>query len=282
MARPLRIEFPGAVYHVISRGNALSPVFLDDNDHRIFMEILGKTVRRYRWLCHAYCMMTNHYHLLVETPDANLSGGMHLINGTYTQRFNRNHNRIGHVFQGRFKSIIVEKESYLLELVRHIAYNPVRAGMVNDLKEYCWSSYQATAGLEKPPEFLHTGWVLGQFGSTPEQARIAFDKYMHEPSAKACMPAKLYDLPILGSALFFEKMQPYLKERSSIREIPRKQRFAGRPELTDLFSVRIASKAERNRLIRLAFLDFGYSQTEIANAAGLHYSTVSRIVQQNS
>lgn len=116
IARPLRIEFPGALYHIISRGNARQDIYLDDTDRKRFQELLTKVCERFRWSCHAYCLMSNHYHLLIETADSNLSKGMQYLNGSYTQQFNRTHSRVGHVFQGRFKGILVEKNNYLLEL----------------------------------------------------------------------------------------------------------------------------------------------------------------------
>ncbi len=129
MVRPLRIEFPGAVYHLTSRGNARNNIYLDDYDRQRFLKILANVIDRYNWLCHAFCLMDNHYHLLIETPDPNLSMGMRQLNGVYTQGFNRIHNRVGHVFQGRYKAILVEKDEHLLELCRYIVLNPLRAGM---------------------------------------------------------------------------------------------------------------------------------------------------------
>jgi len=120
MARPLRLEYEGTVYHITSRGNARASIFLDKDDRSRFLEVLADVVERYGWICHAYCLMTNHYHLLIETPDASLSHGMQLLNGVYTQWFNRRRDRVGHLLQGRFKAILVEKESHLLELVRKI------------------------------------------------------------------------------------------------------------------------------------------------------------------
>jgi putative transposase len=130
MARPIRIEFSGALYHVTSRGNRQEDIYEDDTDRSVFLSVLEKTCSTNNWICHAYCLMSNHYHLLIETPDSNLSKGMRQLNGVYTQSYNRIHNRVGHVFQGRFKAIFVEKETYLLELARYIVLNPVRAGMV--------------------------------------------------------------------------------------------------------------------------------------------------------
>jgi len=146
MSRPLRIEFPGAFYHVTSRGNERKAIFYSDGDRLIFSDVLADVCRRFNWIVHAYCQMDNHYHLLVETPDGNLSKGMRHLNGVYTQRFNRKQNRIGHVFQGRYKAILVDKDSYLLELARYIVLNPVRARMLRSAEDWPWSSYRATAG----------------------------------------------------------------------------------------------------------------------------------------
>ncbi len=146
MARPLRLEFPEALYHLTARGNARQEIFLDDQDRRAFLGLLGREVEQQRWRCHAYCLMDNHYHLLVETPEGRLAGGMRRLNGVYTQGFNRRHERVGHLFQGRYRSIVVDQESYLLELSRYVVLNPVRAGMVKRVEEWAWSSYRATAG----------------------------------------------------------------------------------------------------------------------------------------
>ncbi|MBD3670659.1 MAG: transposase [Gammaproteobacteria bacterium] len=127
MSRPLRIEYAGALYHVTSRGDGQKDIYLDDKDRRDFLSNLTHVCERYNWVVHAYCLMSNHYHLLLETPDGNLSQGMRQLNGVYTQQFNRTHERVGHVFQGRYKAIIVQKDSYLLELSRYIVLNPVRA-----------------------------------------------------------------------------------------------------------------------------------------------------------
>ena len=165
MARPLRIEYAGAVYHVTSRGDRRKDIFEDNQDRLLFLSILESIIKRYNWLCHSYCLMDNHYHLLIETPDANLSAGMRQLNGFYTQVYNRRHRKPGHVFQGRYKAIVVQKENYLLELCRYVVLNPVRAGVVKKIEAWRWSSYQPTAGIGKPPEYLTTDWILGLFGS---------------------------------------------------------------------------------------------------------------------
>ena len=164
MTRPLRLAFPGAIYHVTSRGNARAAIYTDDADRMTFLALLTQVVHRYHWLCHAYCLMDNHYHLLIETPEGNVSQGMRQVNGLYTQDFNRRHGHVGHVFQGRYKAIIVERDSYLLVLCRYIVLNPVRAGMVRTAQEYRWSSYRATAGFDEGMTGLCTNWLLAQFG----------------------------------------------------------------------------------------------------------------------
>ncbi|VAW68152.1 FIG00759408: hypothetical protein [hydrothermal vent metagenome] len=164
MARPLRLEFAGALYHVTARGNRQEDIFEEDADRLEFISIFQTVCEQYNWVCHAYCLMGNHYHLLIETPDANLSKGMRQLNGVYTQTFNRKHNRVGHLFQGRYKSILVEKDSYLLELSRYIVLNPVRAQMVRSVVNWRWSSYRAMTGQIKKPAFLEVDWVLSAFG----------------------------------------------------------------------------------------------------------------------
>jgi REP-associated tyrosine transposase len=279
MARPLRIEFPGAIYHLTARGNGRAEIFLDDFDREAFLCVLGDVVGRYNWICHAYCLMGNHYHILIETPDGNLSEGMRQLNGIYTQKFNRRHGRIGHVFQGRFKSILVEKESYLLELCRYIVLNPVRAGIVKRPQDYPWSSFTFTVRPGKGPEFLFTDWVLAQFGEKRRVAQNRYRKFVLAGIAGESPWKKLVGQCLLGDERFLEKLSPFLKEKAALTEIPRSQRFAVRPSLDRLLSsARSASK--RDRAIAKAHLEHGYSQQEIAAHVGLHYSTVSRIVQR--
>ena len=174
MSRPLRIEYAEALYHLTGRGNARAPIFFHGNDRLLFLSLVGDIAHRHQWLCHAYCLMDNHYHLLIETRQPNLSKGMRQLGGIYTQKFNKEHGRAGHLFQGRYKAIIVERESYLLELCRYIVLNPVRAKMVEHPEEYQWSSYNATAGRCEQPPYLHSDWILAQFGEDISQARQRF------------------------------------------------------------------------------------------------------------
>ena len=154
MVRALRIEYPGALYHITSRGNKQENIYLTDEDKILFLEIFSHVCIRCNWICYAYCLMSNHYHLLIETPFGNLSKGMQLLNGIYTQKFNHIHSCVGHIFQGRFKAILVEKDSYLLELSRYIVLNPVRAKMVEAAVDWPWSSYQSTINQLTKPSWL--------------------------------------------------------------------------------------------------------------------------------
>ena len=180
MARPLRLEFPGALYHISSRGDQREDIYLGKGDRRLFLDVLGGVCGRCNWSVHAYCLMGNHYHLLVETPEANLSKGMRQLNGVYTQRFNRTHARVGHVFQGRYKAILVEKHAYLLELARYVVLNPVRAKRVRQAGSWRWSSYRATVGTEAAPAWLETRAILSAFGKTESQAVERYIRFVAE------------------------------------------------------------------------------------------------------
>src|SRR2546425_11733305 len=180
MARPLRLAFAGGVYHVTARGNERKAIVRDDVDRARFVDTLAAMVDRYRVRCHAWVLMTNHYHLLLETPSPNLSPALRYLDGIYTQAFNRRHRRVGHLFQGRFKAILVEKESYLLELCRYIVLNPMRVKGNVQTGTWKWSSYRATAGLVSAPEFLATDWVLGQFGKKLAQAQKRYREFVRE------------------------------------------------------------------------------------------------------
>ena len=154
MSRPIRIEFSGALYHVTSRGDRREAIYEDDVDRERFLSVLGQVSEDFNWVCHAWCLMDNHYHLLIETPDGNLSKGMRQLNGVYTQYSNRRHRRVGHLFQGRYKAILIDGDSYLLELARYVVLNPVRAGMVKGPGEWPWSSYLAMVGKQSSPPWL--------------------------------------------------------------------------------------------------------------------------------
>jgi putative transposase len=272
MARPLRIEFPGALYHVTSRGNARAPIFLEDGDRRSFLDILGEVVERYRWLCHAYCLMTNHYHLLVETPAANLSRGMRQLNGLYTQRFNRARERVGHILQGRFGAVLVERETHLLELARYIVLNPVRAGLADAAEVYRWSSLRATLGFAPEPAWLTTGALLAGFAS-----RRRYLEFVREEMGRSSPWAAVRG-GVLGSDRFVDRLTSQLDRRAGEREFPRRERLVHREPVEAVLPPSVAANPTlRNHRIREMVGSGRYSATEIGRHLGLHYSTVSRI-----
>jgi putative transposase len=279
MSRPLRIEYPGAVYHVTSRGNDKKPIFKDDHDRECFLNALQNVNKRYHWICHAYCLMTNHYHLLIETPDGNLTIGMRQLNGVYTQLFNKWHGKTGHIYQGRYKAILIQKESHLLEVCRYVVLNPVRANMVEQPGSYAWSSYCATAGQAKPHACLTTDWVLGRFSGKRGKAEQEYKKFVSWGIDQKSIWTEVRGQSILGEDGFVDKLIDRLKKHKDLPEIPRSQRYAHRPSLERLFGEDTRKKGQaRRRLIVKAVEQYGYKQTEVAAHLGIHYSSVSRIV----
>jgi len=275
MTRPLRIEFNGALYHITSRGNARQAIFLNEEDFTDFLEILNSVVKRYNFLLHDYCLMNNHYHLLIETPEGNLSKGMRQLNGLYAQRFNQRHQRVGHLLQGRYQSILVDKENYLLELSRYIVLNPVRAGMVKEPKDYRWSSYQGTSGYQKIPG-LFTDWILSQFGE--EKTTIKYQTFVlsgiKETSPLKEVKGQLY----LGKKTFMDQIGHLLQGKDKLIEIPRKQRYINRLSLKKILNYQ--NKNQRDQVIYIAHLEYAYTLKEIAEYLGIHYTTVSRAVKR--
>jgi REP element-mobilizing transposase RayT len=232
MARPLRLEHAGAIWHVTARGNRREDIALNDQDRQDWVSQLTSTVEMYRWRVYAWVLMTNHYHLLLETPEPNLSRGMQRLNGPYSQRFNKRHGRVGHVFQGRYKAILVERESHLLELTRYVVLNPVRARMVGSAEEYPWSSYLQTLGLARGE-----GWPevesLCHFGDDAHEARLRFQAFVAEAVAAEYRPwDQLTGQVYLGGRAFQEKVDGLLAARPPSPEIPcSQQALSPRPSL---------------------------------------------------
>jgi REP element-mobilizing transposase RayT len=274
MARPIRTEYEGGFYHVTSRGNARQNIFADAEDYRTFLIILADVVERYRWLVHAYCLMGNHYHLLIETPQANLSQGMRQLNGVYTQKYNRRHDCVGHLFQGRYKAFIVEKDAYLLELSRYITLNPVRAKLVSLPEDWPWSSYGATAGMKPQESFLHTDWLLGVFSPSKVQARELYATFVKEGLNKESPLKEARGGLILGRDNFIEKVHQLIEE-SERDEAVRLEKYAARPPLAEIFE-----NTERNEGIHDAVYRWGYKLKDVGNHLGLHYSRISKIASR--
>jgi len=278
MARPLRIQFPGALYHVTSRGDKKEKIFEDDRDREAFLKILASVVEQCNWLCHAYCLMDNHYHLLVETPDGNLSYGMRQLNGVYTQRYNRAHHTVGHLLQGRYKAIVVEKDTYLLEVSRYMVLNPVRAQLVTYPWEWNWSSYLATASIRKPSGSVSTDWILSQFSKNKKRAQQAYREFVTSGMEKEAPWKDLKGRIILGRDDFVAKIRGLLGGKEEIKEIPRVERFATRPRLSQIFGER-RDRRERDRRLYTAHITYGYTLKEIGDYLRIHYSTVSKALK---
>jgi REP element-mobilizing transposase RayT len=277
MSRPLRLQVPGGTYHVTARGNDRRPVFEDDDDCASFLIVLASTVARYRVLCHAYCLMGNHYHLLVQTPEANLSVAMRQLNGVYTQRFNRRHERCGHVLQGRFGAQLVAGDAYLREVCRYIVLNPVRAGLVAHPGEWRWSSFRATAGEAAPPGFLSVDWMRSLSGARTQTEAVR--RFVSFVEAGIKVPESVLDgfnsKPVIGDSALAEQLVDQCRAAIQCPEFPRAQRFGSRPPLARIF-MNDASKGDRNAHAVVAVRDYGYTMKEVADFLGVHYITVSR------
>jgi len=214
---------------------------------------------------------------MIETPDANLSIGMRQINGVYTQKYNRRHHQPGHIFQGRFKAILVQKDNYLLELCRYVVLNPVRAGVVEKPEAWRWSSYQSTAGLRKEPDYLSTDWILALFHIKRTVAQKQYRAFVREGIRRGSPWGGLQGQVLLGGEGFVGKLKDLLEDKKLVKEIPRPQRYVSRPSLDKIFS-RQKEKAKRDRSINVAHMSHGYTLKEIADYLGIHYTTVSKVI----
>jgi len=236
MSRPLRLEYEGAFYHIISRGNARENIFDEEDDFNSFLELLGKEIKQQNWQCYGYCLMNNHYHLLIETPESNLVRGMRRLNGTYSQYFNLINKKVGHVFQGRYKSIIVDKDSYLLELNRYIVLNPYRAGMEKSIGEWKWSSYRVTIGGESRPEWFNKDLIISHFSSKSREGIKNYKKFVEEGVGEENPSKNIIGQIWLGSKEFVKEVEGKVGIKES-KEIPISQRRPIRPTANELIDV---------------------------------------------
>jgi putative transposase len=276
MARPLRIEFAGALYHITSRGDRREAIYEDDVDRDAFLNVLAEVVDRFNWICHAFCLMTNHYHLVVETVEGNLSRGMRQLNGMYTQGSNRRHHRVGHLFQGRYKGLLVDKDAYLLELSRYVVLNPVRAGMVESPEQWPWSSYRAMMGQAPVPKWLAVDGLLSQFGANREGARRHYQKFVLNGVGKGIWGGLRQQI-YLGDETFVQRMQAKAEIGGDALSVPQAQR---RPPALPLANIAKLHE-DRSAAIVAAYATGAYSYREIAEYFGIHLATVGRVVRKS-
>lgn len=275
MSRPLRIEYSGALYHVTARGDRHDHIYRSDNDRLVWLSILGDTCARFNFVIHAYCQMTNHYHLLVETANGRLSRGMRHLNGNYSQYFNRTHNLVGHVYQGRYAAILCQQDSYMQELSRYIELNPVRAKMRLSPEEWPWSSYRPKMGMQHTPAWLQSESMLLYFSSNQEEARQAYRQFvlagMNGPNPLRVVKNQMF----LGDEAFCQSVIN-ADVPGNLVEIKRNQRKVLVPPLQEYFKKYRDPKEAMAR----AYLSLGYSMSEIAQFARVSVKTVSRAVER--
>ena len=274
----MRIEYAGALYHVTSRGNERKPIYREEVDFCLFLDVLAEVCDRFNWVIHSWCLMTNHYHLVVETPDGNLSAGMRQLNGVYTTRFNRRYGRVGHLFQGRYKAILVDKSAYLMELSRYVVLNPVRARMVDHPADWLWSSYRYTLGEMASPDWLATDAMLRLFSDDRERACERFVAFVLA-GVGINIWLHLKQQIYLGDDRFVADQQQYIEKPvkgKALSEVPHKQkRKPARP--LEFYRASFDAPAEA---VCAAYASGGYTQKAIADFFGLHYSTVSKMVKK--
>jgi REP element-mobilizing transposase RayT len=284
MSRPLRIEFPGAIYHVTSRGDRREPIYRDDADRQLHLEVIAQAAERFDAQLLAYCQMGNHFHLVIHTRAGNLSRLMRHINGVYTQSFNRRHGLVGHLFQGRFKALLVDRDAYLLALCRYVERNPVAARLVGQPADWAWSSCRAHLGLVPTPPWLDGdglyGYLLGRPVESAADRREACRLYADcVGSAKAgdagFWASALRAQVFLGDEAFVERMQVHIAPAlRNAKEVPRAQRL--RPSGWEAWLAR--ARGNRDSALFHAYREGGMTMTALASAAALSVTHVSRLI----
>jgi REP element-mobilizing transposase RayT len=290
MSRPLRLEYPGATWHVHNRGVERRDIFLDDRDRIAFLEFLAEAIEHFRWRLHAYVLMINHYHLLIETIEPTLSRGMKALNGDYAREFNWRHDRVGHLFQGRFNAHLIDSEEYLLAVARYIVRNPVRSGMVDDPADWNWSSHRAACGRTAAPAWLTTDVVLRRFDAgNLEMASHHYAEFVNggaQDSPWDHMIGGMY----LGSVDFIERMRRQIEEQPLSIEHPSEQRLMRMTTIDDLsnaMATLTGSTPQRKapRRIRQMFAQLAHSEalaplTQIAGVLGMSASGAKNLIRR--
>jgi REP element-mobilizing transposase RayT len=264
MARPLRILVADGVYHVTSRGHARNPIYRTDADRITFFEILERTLSRFDWRCLSYCLMDNHFHLLIRTPQPNLSRGMQQLKSGYARIVNRRYGGSGPLFDDRFHAPLVQRDAHVLEVLRYLALNPVRAGLCDEPEGWTWSAHSAIAGLTSPPPFLAAEESRELFaGASGTDGIRAYREYVARGEA-----TDVPDVAVIGDDAFRREMLASVVRDA---EIPRRYWGPGRPPIVEIM-------AGRDQVVAMAeaYRDHGYTMSEIAAHVGCHVSTVSR------
>lgn len=258
-----------------SRGDRREAIYEDDEDRRRFVELLGQVAGQFNWVFHAWCLMGNHYHLVIETPDGNLSKGMRQLNGVYTQDSNRRHGRVGHLFQGRYKAILVDRDSYLLELARYVVLNPVRANLVAEPGAWAWSSYRAMIGAEEAPGWLATDGLLAAFDSRRAEAVRRYIAFVAAGIGADSIWKHLSSQVFLGDEAFVARSLKAGTVSESV-SIPRAQCRPPAPGLDVIQQLH----ADRNAAIAAAYATGAYSYQQIGDHFGLHFSSVAKVLRK--
>jgi REP element-mobilizing transposase RayT len=277
MTRPLRLEFPGALYHVTARGDRKVDIYLDDTDRLVWLQTLAEVCSQTDFVVFAFCLMRNHYHVLLETINGNLAKGMRQLNGVYSQYFNRRHKLVGHVFQGRYQALLVQDESYLLEVARYVVLNPVRAKLINMPGDWPWSSYCMKLGTVEPPNWLDTDSLLSRLASDRKEAHLAYQRFVLAGIGQHSPMIQARNRLLLGDGQFASQIQSNATERS-LTGISRSQRSMLVPSL-DTFQLQFSDHKEA---IARAYASKAYSIAEIARHFNISPATVSRAIQSRN
>jgi len=278
MARPLRLHIPGAFYHVMSRGNARQRIFVDDEDDQKFLSLLAATTRRFGVRCVAHCLMDNHFHLMLTPAALPLSRMMQQLNSTYSQWFNRRHRLVGHTLQGRFKALLIDRDPYFRRVLRYIALNPVRGGLVAHPADWPWSSYRATAGLEEPADFLSLDDVWRAFDPIPATAQQLYTAFVG--AAESEVADGPHGPVAWGSRAFVADLSAMLESHHHERDIVYPERYAGRPSLERLFTAVGRDRRRRDGAMKEAFERYAYTLQEIGACVRIPPATVWRRIRR--
>lgn len=268
LPRKLRYEIPGCYYHVMARGNEKADIFLDDDDYEKFLTVMANTIKRCNWYCHAYCLMPNHYHLLIELNEKTLSRGLQYLNSVYAQAFNRRHTRVGHLYQGRAKTPIIEKNSHFFELTRYIALNPVRARLTRKPEDWPWSSYRATIGLEPCPDYITSDGILINYGDDRLDSIRQYRRFVADGHNQPSPYEKVKHPAILGSDRFIQEI---LKET-----VDNTEKLIKRP--VESLNTYKTMHLDQNNAMSAAYHSGHYTLKQIGEFFRVSKSTVSRSI----